>query len=841
MSSPEELWTDLSRSHPAAAQLAIPCSLPVRISPAFVRLARQRLIAESTTGNEADLWLSGLVEAKSSGGFSFRRPVREYLRSRLTADPQLLERVWHEVHQPLSPWLTPKGCLEEEQTWRLMRDPGDPKIDQNWRSVWQEIRTGDNAKGVARWAIRAIADMPPQALKSEWASKVWIASHLLTGDIGALGSEPQDFIDSGEFDFATRQLPRTTINVGLIEDGLIFSPSQKIRNGHEIVLPMTTPLWVQIEDQFEPIKHVVSPSGSQPVRVETNVKQPVLRLIDGSSYAISRSATAQTFKGRRPAARTNITYARETYGSEEDVTLPFVTAVMADFSGNAIEEPVDLAGRRFLQVDIDNFNEILARIRPRVSYAVDDVVSGEGKLSVELEFTHIDDFRPELVTDNLPFLRTWSDSGENYNRQVSAVLHHPDFQSLESTWRGLHSLVARSETDDLLKIRILDVSKRELARMFRRYAGSAWDQSPLFRLCYEQEYGQLGGEPYGCIVGDYYFDHSPGDTQLLAGMAQLCAALHAPFLAGASPGILGMESWNELSNPRDLAKILMTPEYAAWQSLRESEDSRYIALAMPRFLSRSPYENKHIQDETPLFTELVSPGEEKDFTWSNSAYLMAANIHRAFSQFQWVARIRGPESGGAIEDLPAYTFPADDGSVDNKCPTEIAITDRREVELSRQGLLPLIHRKNSDVAAFISAQSLQKPVEYDDRDASANSLFAARLPYIFSACRFMHYVKCIVRDKIGSFLDREALQSYLNEWIHNYVDPNPDVSSETGKAQRPLAAGSIEVEEVEGSPGYYTAKMYVRPQFQLEGLTVSLRLVTKLPSGDAALGEFESF
>lgn len=413
--------------------------------------------------------------------------------------------------------------------------------------------------------------------------------------------------------------------------------------------------------------------------------------------------------------------------------------------------------------------------------------------------------------------------------QMNLVLHHADFQKLEGAWRGLHYLVNNSETDQQLKIRVMNISKKELGKTLKRYKGTAWDQSPIFKKMYEEEYGQLGGEPYGCIVGDYYFDQSPPDVELLAGMGQVAAAAHAPFIAAANCTLLGMDSWNELSNPRDLAKITSTPDYAAWRSLRESDDSKYLALAMPRTLARLPYGAATNPVEEFNFEEDAS-GESDKYTWQNAAYAMAVNINRSFKEYGWCSRIRGIESGGIVDGLPVHTFPSDDGGVDMKCPTEIAISDRRSAELDKLGLMPLVHRKNSDMAAFIAAQSLHQPAEYDDPDATANAALGARLPYIFASSRFAHYLKCIVRDKLGSFQDQQSMQKWLTRWITQYVDGDPANSSDEVKSRRPLSAAEVIVEEVEGQPGFYTSKFFLRPHYQLEGLTVSLRLVSKLPS-----------
>lgn len=416
------------------------------------------------------------------------------------------------------------------------------------------------------------------------------------------------------------------------------------------------------------------------------------------------------------------------------------------------------------------------------------------------------------------------------SQQINVILHNEEFQKLEGAWRGLHYLVTNTETDELLKIRFMPITKKELGRTLKRHKGTAWDQSPIFKRIYEEEYGQFGGEPIGCIVGDYHFDHSPPDVELLGEMAKIAAAAHCPFISGADPSLMQMDSWQELSNPRDLSKIFTNTEYAAWRSLRETDDSRYLGLTLPRFLARLPYGARTNPVDEFDFEEDTEGANHNNYTWANSAYAMATNINRSFKEYGWCTSIRGVESGGAVEGLPTHTFPTDDGGVDMKCPTEIAISDRREAELAKNGFMPLVHRKNSDFAAFIGAQSLQKPAEYDDPDATANARLAARLPYLFACCRFAHYLKCIVRDKVGSFTSRNEMEDWLNTWIMNYVDGDPANSSQETKARKPLAAAEVQVAEIEDNPGYYAAKFFLRPHYQLEGLTVSLRLVSKLPS-----------
>ena len=415
------------------------------------------------------------------------------------------------------------------------------------------------------------------------------------------------------------------------------------------------------------------------------------------------------------------------------------------------------------------------------------------------------------------------------SEQVNLIMHQADFKALEGTWRGLHHLVNNTETGENLKIRVMNLSKKDAGRTLKKFKGTAWDQSPLFKKIYEEEFGTPGGTPYGALIGDYQFDHSAPDIEILSGFAQIAAASHAPFITASAPTLMNMESWQELSNPRDLTKIFQTPEYAPWRSLRDSENARYLGLTMPRFLSRLPYSTKNNPVEEFAFEEDTEGADHSKFVWSNSAYAMGTNITRAFKLHNWCARIRGVESGGMVEGLPCHTFPTDDGGVDMKCPTEIAITDRREAELAKNGMMPLSHWKNTDFGVFVGAQSLQKPATYEDPDATSNANLAARLPYLFATCRFAHYLKCIVRDKIGSYKSRDDMQTWLNDWINRFVTTDPSASEEI-KSEFPLASAEVVVEEVPGNPGYYTSKFFLKPHFQLEGLTVSLRLVSKLPS-----------
>jgi len=416
------------------------------------------------------------------------------------------------------------------------------------------------------------------------------------------------------------------------------------------------------------------------------------------------------------------------------------------------------------------------------------------------------------------------------SEQVNEIIHNEEFQRLESAWRGLHYMVMNTSTGKDMKIRVMNISKEECRKMFRQYRDAAWDQSPLFKKIYESEFGQLGGQPYGAFVCDYDFDHTGPSLEVLKGLSRIGAAAHAPFIAAAAPALFGMQSWTELANPRDLAKQFDAQEYMAWRTFRASEDSRYMALTMPRFLGRPIYGAKSEPVDEFAFEEETN-GEHDKHLWLNASYAMGVRITEAFSNYGWCTRIRGVESGGTVTDLPVSTFPTDDGGLDQKCPTEIGISDRREAELSAVGMLALIHRKNTDQATFIGAQTLYKPKVYDNKDATANENLSARLPYIFASCRFAHYLKCMVRDWVGGSREADQLQRDLHNWVLQYVDGSPDTSSEETKARLPLKGASIEVVADEENPGYYKGKFMFAPHYQLEGMEIGLSMVSRLPKG----------
>ena len=413
--------------------------------------------------------------------------------------------------------------------------------------------------------------------------------------------------------------------------------------------------------------------------------------------------------------------------------------------------------------------------------------------------------------------------------QMNEILHNPEFQKLEGTWLGLKHLIENGEPDSTVWIQVMNISKDELIRSFADYTKDTWDRSPIFRKVYETGLGTLGGKPIGCMIGDYQFDHSPADIGLLRNLGKIANAAHAPFFSAAAPNLLGLDSWNELSVPHDIMKIFDEKQYAAWRSLRESEDARYIGLCLPRMAARPVYGEDSVRVEAFNFEEETDGHAGEKYAWTNAAYAMGANICRAHKTHGWTVQIRGVKSGGEVVDLPMHSFETEDGDTDMKCPTETSITDRREAELSKAGLIALVHRQGSDRAAFIGGQSLYKPKKFKTAEATAADNLSSRLPYMFAVSRFAHYLKHMVRDQIGSTREATQLQRELQNWISQYVHASPANASEAEKARRPLAGAKVEVFEDPENPGYYMSKFFLRPHFQLEGMDIGMSLVSKLP------------
>ena len=410
--------------------------------------------------------------------------------------------------------------------------------------------------------------------------------------------------------------------------------------------------------------------------------------------------------------------------------------------------------------------------------------------------------------------------------QLNEVLHHPSFQKLEATWRGIKYLMDQSETNDGLKIKVLNASKKELLRDLQR--APEFDQSALFKKAYEEEFGVFGGAPFAAMVGDYEFGKGPEDMELLEKISQVASAAHAPFLSAASPELMNLSDYTQLGAPRDMSKVFDSTEYAKWKSFRQSDDSRYVALTLPHILMRQPYGKETKSVDAFDYEEAVDGRDHKKYLWGNAAYGLAARLTNSYSRYGWCAAIRGVEGGGLVEGLTAHNFQTDEGDIALKCPTEVQITDRREKELADQGFVPLVHCKGTDYAAFFSVQTCNKPKVYDQDSANANARLSSQLPYILAMSRFAHYLKAMMRDKLGSAMSRSQAEIFLNQWISKYVIAN-DNASQSAKAERPLREARIDVMEIPGKAGAYRAVAFLKPHFQLDELTVSLRLVAELP------------
>jgi type VI secretion system protein ImpC len=476
-----------------------------------------------------------------------------------------------------------------------------------------------------------------------------------------------------------------------------------------------------------------------------------------------------------------------------------------------------------------------------ISLTLDDVISAtpqtEPDRAKALLRTFVDEAMEGTVTwdKNLTvtFRKAIAEIDSKISEQLAAVMHAPEFSRLEGTWRGLNHLVMNTETSSMLKIRVLDVRKRELFKDFDKAV--EFDQSQLFKKLYTNEFGMPGGQPYGAIIGDFEFTNHPEDVELLRHVAGVSAAAFAPFLSAASPKLFGFDNWTELNKPRDLEKIFDQTEYVNWRSYRDRDDARFVALTMPRALARLPYGSRTKPVDEFNFEEApvdasgaLRAAAHDSYCWMNAAYVLGARMTDAFSKYGWCTAIRGVEGGGKVENLPTYIFTSDEGDSDMKCPTEVPIPDRRDGELSRLGFLPLCHYKNENYAAFFGAQTTQKPKKYDRMDANANAEISARLPYIMATSRFAHYLKVMGRDKIGAFMEASDVEAWLNRWIINYVSANPEAGQEI-KAKYPLAAAKVEVKEVPGMPGSYNAVAWLRPWLQMEELTAALRLVARIP------------
>jgi type VI secretion system protein ImpC len=413
------------------------------------------------------------------------------------------------------------------------------------------------------------------------------------------------------------------------------------------------------------------------------------------------------------------------------------------------------------------------------------------------------------------------------SRQVDEILHHAEFQKLESAWRGLKFVVDRVNFRENIKVEMLNVSKEDLLTDFED--APEIPKSGLYKIVYSAEYGQFGGKPYGLLVGNYDFGPGPQDISLLQNLGAVATMAHAPFVSATSPSFFGLNNFVDIPNLKDLQALFEGPQYTKWQSFRESEDSRYVALTMPRFLLRLPYGSSTVPVKAFNYEEQVV-GEHEKYCWGNSSFAFATRVADSFAKYRWCPNIIGPQAGGTVEDLPLHQYESM-GEIQTKCPTETLLTERREYELSEQGFIGLTFRKDSDNACFFSANSCQKAKYFGQSDegraAELNYRLGTQLPYLFIICRLAHYIKVLQREQIGSWKERADLERELNKWIGQYVADQEVVSAEI-RSRRPLRQAKIEVTDVPGNAGWYKVDMKVRPHFKYMGSFFTLGLVGKL-------------
>ncbi|MBL8291575.1 MAG: type VI secretion system contractile sheath large subunit [Bryobacterales bacterium] len=802
--------------------LAEAVSLAVRVEPPLMRRIRLELLPEVSAGTEADLWFSPLVDTRSALAIVLKADCADALRARLREKPALLDASWkivEELHRGISP-----AVLLEERLAYLALAGKEDEMQEALRSVVAAM-VQPRRRGLAGWAARALSRLPADVRNSEEAQMLAFGASLRLGELVHAGV-PAGAAQGWASWLSPGDLQTTAFGVALVEGGIEFGPPGRSLS-NRIELPRTNPIVVELEwDESgkRRLERVVLASNElTTIDTGPEVQEIDIRTVLGDVFTlqvpVSRRESTQHKLSRLRPPRVHITYDVEIGDAIEKKEIPFVVGVLGDWCGDG--EAPRMRERRFVPVDADNLDAVIASFRPRLSFGVRNVVNPKVELSCQLQFQSLSDFEPAAVARQLPWLSSLEAGLEvaidPVPAQLREVIHHPRFQALEATWRGLNYLVNQTESSEMLKIRILHATKDDLLPEepdFREHH--------LFKKIYEEEFGIFGGEPFGLLVGAFEFDSSPDDLRILKRIASIAAAAHAPFAAAASPRILGLSSYLEAAGPQELT---VDP---AWNELRDFADSRYIALTLPRVLLRLPYGKDTVPVPGIDFEELLDATSHDEFLWGNAAFAFAARVTNAFAKYEWCAAIRGVEGGGLVEGLPAFNFMTDEGDVALKCPTEIALTDVREHELAQAGFLPLVHCRGTDYAAFFSSNSVCRVANHSDEEARANAACGVQLPYLFAVSRFVHFLKCAMRDKIGSFMSREQAEMFLNQWIMNYVLLDDNASVDT-KARFPLREARIDVIETTEKSGDYTGVAFLRPHFQLDDLTVSLRVAFDLP------------
>ncbi|TDH59799.1 type VI secretion system contractile sheath large subunit [Dankookia rubra] len=904
---PVEVWT-----------LAALASLASRVEPQLLRRLRLELAPRLDATVEAALWFSpDLVSMRAPTGLILSAEALPALRGVLAVDPSRLDAAWAitaEMHAAAAPALR----VEEELTYLALKGLGASATEARARGLLRDtLRTmlERGGGGLPAWAERALQRMPREVLELEEARMVAHGAALRLGRSGLLAALATTSAAGENWAWlAPGALRRIPLSVTWIDNGIEFGPPGTPL-GHDIEVPALLPLAVHVwpgGPEAGPGQRVpVHPLRRSHVALDTD--QVVIQVLGGQRISLQVREPGQRLRPRRP--RMHITYEVETQEALIERELPFVVGVMGDFSAGMAERP-PATERRFLSIDTNNFDDVMARLAPRLELRVEDTLTSSSGVewTVPLEFRALTDFEPERVVRQIPPLaerlarrtalqellvavdgndrfgdllqatrraagaaiteadrgavrvmlgkddaradrlaEAWLDvaraapetASDNptvllqqviemldaeLTAQLRPVMRHRAFAALEGTWRGLKRLVDGSRTDQTLKIRILDLRKDELAIDLAE-AGENVAHTILYRLVYETEFSTPGGEPYATLVGDYAWDHQEADVLALRGIARVAAAAHAPFISAVGPGLFGLKAWRDLPLAGDLVKLIEGPEHASWRALRDSPEARFLVLTLPRALARLPYGARTLPVEAFAFEELLPRGSElpapEEFCWSSVAFLLAGRLTQAFAETGAAMAIQGAEGGGRVSNLPSLVFALDDGGLDQHCPTEIGITDRRELELSTAGLLPLCHYRNTDFAVFFGAQTLARPPVYDRHEATANAVVAARLPFIMICGRFMHYLMVMSRDKVGSFMEASDLEAWLNRWIQNYTNAKPNPGWEM-RVRYPLRETRIEI-SAEEEPGRFRIGAYLRPWLEMEELTVAMRVEASVP------------
>jgi type VI secretion system protein ImpC len=850
------------------------CALATRIEPHLLRELRLNLLPGTGVSAEAELWFSSLVSDRTSTGVVLNAELREALLPLLNLAPGWRDLAWHitEFMHHESP---PALRMEEELAyyWLIGKHT---KAQDCLRSLVATLVSPDRP-GAWRWAAQAVVRLPRELMAIEEAQMLAMGTALRAGDSATL--MPLRPETGGGWHWLNPHAQQLDMALTLREGAIEFKPAAR---GSESALRVPDAHAVLIEI-------LRAGTGERVADVKLNPRQRTLVPVDGEAFDLrviggSRAtlrrvhAEARGARGKSTARprvpRVQIEYELEIYGASKQVQLPFIIGVLADLRGVRDAHTPPLAERELLDIDVDTFDECMRRLRPRVSFAVPNVLRTDGEpgskgseLRVDLTFDSIDAFRPDAVLQALPEaavlmaerrtafesrtksgnpkerLAAWDAQLAGFDRVLSRqadwILHHPDFQRLEGTWRGLHHLVNRTESSERLKIQVLDASQDELLVSFQARAGEDWLRWPLYGTLHEKIFGTFGGEPLGCLLADYGFGPSPAQIELLGELGRLCAQLPAPLIAAAEPRLFGLSSWQQLKEGADPERLMETAARAPWRALRNAEHARFVVLTAPRFLSRVPYGEQ--TTEVQGFSCQESARDIADFTWSNSAYAMGANIARAFAEASWPARIRGLESGGVVDGLPTRNVQGSAGEPPRRLATEVAFSDRQERVLSQAGLCALADGQRLSSPVFFSAHALMRVAEPNDPAATIEARMQIQLPQLLAACRFAHYLKCIARDRIGSWASSAAIERWMNDWLMNYVDGDPYRSPESAKAMRPLASAEFHVEApmqqvsaaAESAP--WLAQLSLAPHYQLDGPRTPIALSVRLPGLDAAM------